>query len=214
MASSFRQALHTQRWDDHRYYHHSRINQALHLVSALSFLASYVLLWSDPVLAALLAWIVAMWSRQVGHFFFEPKGYDVVNRATHEHKEAIKVGYNLRRKVVLLALWAAIPAVLYVQPGLFGAIEPAADLDGFTRQVGIAWLLLGLGGLVFRVFQLFIIQDVQTGLVWLTKIVTDPFHDVALYWRAPFALLRGELIDPMGHAEQAHPADEAPRKRA
>ena len=30
----FLQALKTQRWDDHRYYHHSRINQALHLVSA------------------------------------------------------------------------------------------------------------------------------------------------------------------------------------
>ena len=39
---SFLQALEIQRWDDHRYYHHSRINQSLHLVSALSFLASYV----------------------------------------------------------------------------------------------------------------------------------------------------------------------------
>ena len=40
---SFWQALRTQRWDDHRYYHHSRINQSLHLLSALSFLTSYVL---------------------------------------------------------------------------------------------------------------------------------------------------------------------------
>lgn len=31
--------LKKQRWDDHRYYHHSRINQTLHLGSALSFLA-------------------------------------------------------------------------------------------------------------------------------------------------------------------------------
>ena len=42
---SFWQALQTQRWDDHRYYHHSRINQSLHLVSALSFLASYVVVF-------------------------------------------------------------------------------------------------------------------------------------------------------------------------
>ncbi len=28
--------LREQRWDDHRYYHHSRVNQALHLVSAVS----------------------------------------------------------------------------------------------------------------------------------------------------------------------------------
>jgi hypothetical protein len=39
---------------------------------------------------------------------------------------------------------------------------------------------------------------VQTGLVWLTKIITDPFHDVKLYCKAPLYLLRGELIDPMG----------------
>ena len=38
--------LAVQRWDDHRYYHHSRINQSLHLVSALSFLCAYGLLFA------------------------------------------------------------------------------------------------------------------------------------------------------------------------
>jgi hypothetical protein len=38
--------------------------------------------------------------------------------------------------------------------------------------------------------QLFIIKDVQTGLVWATKIVTDPFNDIWLYRGAPMALLR------------------------
>jgi hypothetical protein len=41
--TGFLQDLKTQRWDDHRYYHHSRINQSLHLVSALSFVCSYML---------------------------------------------------------------------------------------------------------------------------------------------------------------------------
>jgi hypothetical protein len=36
---------------------------------------------------------------------------------------------------------------------------------------------------------------VQTGLVWATKILTDPFHDIKLYHKAPLYLLRGELID-------------------
>jgi Protein of unknown function (DUF962) len=71
--NSFLRALETQRWDDHRYYHHSRINQSLHLLSAVSFLCSYVLLFTDPAAAALVGWLVAMVSRQVGHFFFEPK---------------------------------------------------------------------------------------------------------------------------------------------
>src|SRR5262245_26399832 len=79
--------LEIQRWDDHRYYHHSRINQSLHFVSACSFLCAYVMLFFNPVAAALIGWLVAMTARQSGHFFFEPKGYDHANQATHEHKE-------------------------------------------------------------------------------------------------------------------------------
>jgi len=82
-VKEFLRELRIQRWDDHRYYHHSRINQSLHLVSALSFLLAYALLFTDPVLAALIGWLVSMTSRQIGHFFFEPKGYDEVNQATH-----------------------------------------------------------------------------------------------------------------------------------
>jgi hypothetical protein len=196
-VQGFLQALKTQRWDDHRYYHHSRINQTLHLVSALSFLIAYVALFTNPVISALIAWLVSMTSRQAGHFFFEPKGYDQVNRATHEHKEDIKVGYNLKRKVVLMSIWAAGPALLWLDPTLFGLYPPHPDGAEFVRRVGEIWLVVGLGGLVFRTVHLFFLQGVQTGLVWATKIITDPFHDVYLYYKAPFYLLRGELIDPM-----------------
>src|ERR1700691_5844938 len=103
---SFLELLRVQRWDYHRYYHHSRINQTLHLISALSFLSAYAIAFKDPAMAALVGWLVAMTSRQIGHLFFEPKGYDLVNQATYEYKEAIKVGYNIRRKIVLLTLWA------------------------------------------------------------------------------------------------------------
>jgi hypothetical protein len=194
---NFFQMLEVQRMDDHRYYHHSRINQSLHLLSAITFVCAYVLMFSDPVMAALLGWGVAMTSRQIGHFFFEPKGYDTVNQATHAHKEDIKVGYNLRRKVVLQSIWALSPLVLYVEPSLFGLMEPSTTLEGFVRQVGAIWLAIGIGGLLFRTVHLMFLQDVQTGLVWMTKILTDPFHDIKLYYRAPLHLLRGELIDPM-----------------
>lgn len=195
--TSFVQALQTQRWDDHRYYHHSRINQSLHLVSALSFLSAYVLLFTDPAAAALTGWLVAMVSRQVGHFFFEPKDYDHVNQATHEYKEQIKVGYNLKRKVVLLSIWAVSPLILLVNPTLGGWFSPHRGAGEFIDHVAWAWLVIGLGGLLFRTVHLFFIKDVQTGLVWLTKIVTDPFHDIKLYCRAPLYLLRGEWIDPI-----------------
>jgi hypothetical protein len=192
----FIETLRTQRWDDHRYYHHSRINQSLHLISALSFLCGYALLFTDPAGAALLAWLVSMTSRQAGHFFFEPKGYDEVNEATHEHKEEIKVGYNLRRKVVLMAIWAASPLLLIGSPSLFGMLDPATGLASFWHNVGLMWFVVGVGGLLFRTIHLFFLQDVQTGLAWFTKILTDPFHDVKLYYRSPLYLLRGELVDP------------------
>jgi len=197
---SFLRALEIQRWDDHRYYHHSRINQSLHLLSALSFLTAYVTIFKNPAASALIAWLVAMVSRQAGHFLFEPKGYDHVKQATHEHKEDIKVGYNLRRKIVLLSIWAVSPAVLWLDPSLFGLFSSDSGKADFVRHMGQIWLAIGFGGLLFRAIQLMFIRDVQTGLVWFTKIITDPFHDIKLYYRAPLHLLRGELIDPMSHA--------------
>lgn len=191
--------LSVQRWDDHRYYHHSRINQSLHLVSAISFLVSYVLLFINPVAASFVAWLVAMTTRQSGHFFFEPKGYDHVNKATHEHKEEIKVGYNLHRKIVLLAIWAAIPVIAYFSPEYLTWMVPAAYEDTFLRLVGMSWLMLGVAGLLFRVGQLCVIDSTQAAFAWAIKILTDPFHDIKLYYRSPLCLVRGELIDPMSH---------------
>ena len=72
---TFSEALAEQRWDDHRYYHHNRINQALHLVSALSFIAAYVLLAINPFAAVMLAWLVAMPSRQLGHFCVRTRSF-------------------------------------------------------------------------------------------------------------------------------------------
>jgi hypothetical protein len=194
--SRFLQALDEQRWDDHRYYHQSRINQSLHFVSALSFMVSYVLLFTDPALAAWVAWGVAMVTRQSGHFFFEPKGFDHANGVTHEYKEEIKVGYNLRRKVVLMGAWLAAPVALALSPALFGLIEPATSVAGYLHDVGLAWLALGVVALVLRMLQLFVQRDVYTGVVWAVKIITDPFVDARLYWRAPWYLLQGQLIDP------------------
>ncbi|TPW18518.1 MAG: hypothetical protein FD130_192 [Halothiobacillaceae bacterium] len=193
----FLQALEVQRWDDHRYYHHNRINQSLHFISAISFLCAYVLLFINPAIAALVGWLVAMGTRQSGHFFFEPQGYDEVNQVTHEYKEEIKVGYNLKRKIVLIAIWALSPGVLYIDPTLFGAFTPSANISELVNQIGLIWLAIGIGGLIFRTVHLFFLKDVQTGLVWLTKILTDPFHDIKLYYRAPLYVLRGEMMDPM-----------------
>jgi hypothetical protein len=200
---TFLDALAEQRWDDHRYYHHSRINQALHLVSAISFLFAYVVLFVDPAIAALIGWLFAMPSRQIGHFFFEPRGYDEENQATHEYKEAVKVGYNLRRKVVLQTVWLLSPLLLVLDPTLLGAFEPHTGWFGFVRHVSLMWLVVGIGAVIVRTVQLFFVRSVQAGLVWCTKILTDPFHDVTLYYKSPLYLLRGEWLDPAVSREAA-----------
>jgi hypothetical protein len=194
----FLETLREQRWDDHRFYHHSRVNQSLHFISACSFLVTYVMLFTKPAIAVIFGWTFAMVSRQVGHFFFEPKSYDEVNQATQEHKEKIKVGYNLRRKVILHAVWAAAPVILLLSPSFFGVFkEPPANFGEYLNHVAVLWLWVAGGALVGRTIQLFFIRDVLTGVVWFTKILTDPFNDFLQYRGAPLALLRGEKLDPM-----------------
>ena len=201
----FAEILHTVRWDDHRYYHQSRINQTLHLISAMIFLVCYALLFKDPALAGLVGWL-AMLTRQTGHFFFEPNGYDAVNKVTNEYKERVKVGYNQNRKIVLLVVWGSVPVALFFFPTLFGLFDPPAGRIDFLRHVGAVWLAVGIGGGLFRMIQLFVTKDVLTGLVWAIKVLTDPFHNIHIYWRSPLALMRGEMIDttlePAVHDEE------------
>jgi hypothetical protein len=195
MKQSLMEQLKEQRWDDHRYYHQSRVNQFLHLISAMSFLGSYVLLFINPPLAALIAWLVAMTLRQSGHFFFEPKGYDNLNKASHEFKESIKVGYNLRRKQILIGVWAALPLLLIYKPDLFGLLEPHQSIEQLILNVGWVWLWLGVAAVLARMLWLFATQNLATGVIWVFKILTDPLHDVALYRRSPMQLMRGEWFE-------------------
>ncbi len=113
---------------------------------------------------------------------------------------------------MLLSIWVLSPLPLYFSPSFFGLLTPAADWSGVVHNVGWVWLWLALGGLLFRVGQLCIQQSVQTGLVWATKILTDPFHDIKLYHKAPLRLLQGEMIDEEEQAE--HHADPSPRGTA
>ena len=165
----------------------------------MSFIAAYACLFIDPVRAAALGWVVAMVTRQSGHFFFEPKGYDTINEATHEYKEAIKVGYNLRRKVILFVVWGLTPVVIYFSPTLFGMLARPESWDGYIYNLAILWIALGGAAIAFRMVHLFFIYNVRAGVVWTSKILTDPFHDMMLYHRAPLLLLKGHLSAPSPH---------------
>jgi len=194
---TFLEELHRQRWDDHRYYHHNRVNQLLHLLSASCFVASYYLIFVDPIAAVMVGWLLAMVLRQVGHFFFEPKTYDEVNQASHEYKESVKVGYNLRRKVILLTIWIMVPIILWLMPDFFGLLGDEQIDKGLVYNTAILWLVTGVGAVLFRTVHLFHLMGFQSGLVWATKILTDPFHDIKIYHRAPLHILKGNMYDDM-----------------
>ena len=74
----------------------------------------------------------------------------------------------------------------------------------------MCWLFIGVAGVILRSVQLFFIRDLQTGLVWAVKILTDPFHDIKLYYKAPYHLLRGDLDDANGARPQPLRARGAP----
>jgi hypothetical protein len=200
--TAFLNTLKTQRWDDHRFYHQSRINQTLHLISAISFLVAYVYLFIDPAVSGWIAWLISMSTRQLGHFVFEPTGYDQVNQVSHEYKEEVKVGYNLKRKVVLLSICGLIPVLAHFSPSSLTWMVPESYENTTFRLIGMAWVMLGVAGMLFRVGQLWLRDGLLPGIAWASKIITDPFHDIALYYKSPFYLLRGQWLDPMDHVSQ------------
>jgi hypothetical protein len=61
----------------------------------------------------------------------------------------------------------------------------------------LCWIALGVLAVAARTAWLCATRGSQTGLVWATKILTDPLHDIKLYHRAPLFVMQGKLIDPM-----------------
>jgi hypothetical protein len=88
-------------------------------------------------------------------------------------------------------------------PEVLTWLVPEAYEDTPIRITAMVWLFLGVAGMLFRVLQLWKQDSLTAGVAWAFKIITDPFHDIKLYYKAPFFLLRGQLIDPMEHVQQA-----------
>ena len=142
----FLETLREQRWDDHRYYHHSRINQSLHLVSAMSFLFAYVLIFKDPATAALVGWLVGDDQPAGRPLLLRAAGTTTrsTRRATSTRRRS-RSATTCSRKVVLMSIWALSPLPLWFDPTLFGIFDAArrhggvrpphgADLAGDRRR--------------------------------------------------------------------------------
>jgi hypothetical protein len=143
---SFWEELRTQRWDDHRYYHHSRINQSCTSSARSASSVAYVMLFTDPVAAALIGWLVAMVSRQSGHFFFEPKGYDEVNQATHEYKEDDQGRLQPAPQGRLHDLGAVAARAVARSDAVSASFSRTRAARSSCATSGEIWLVLGIGG--------------------------------------------------------------------
>jgi hypothetical protein len=89
-----------------------------------------------------------------------------------------------------MSIWALSPIAALRRPDIVRLFAAARRQDRIRSPRGAALARVGVGGLLFRTIHLFFIKDVQSGLVWFTKIISDPFHDIMLYHKAPLYLLR------------------------
>ncbi len=114
------------------------------------------------------------------------------------------MGYNMRRKVIIVGVWLALPAVLVATPTFFGLLTSEPGFSGFVNSTGLLWLALGVVGVLARMLYLLIGRGPFCAFAWGAKILTDPFHNIGIYWRSPLALLRGERFDPIYRAATDH----------
>ena len=161
-VKDFLDALRLQRWDDHRYYHHSRINQSLHFVSAaqLPRRLRHALHQPGHGRGHRLAGVDG--HAPVRPLLLRAQGYDHVNQATPRAQGGdqgrLQPAAQGRADRHLGAGAAARCSSIRT---LLGVFEPAADRAALLEQVGLIWLFVGVGGLLFRTVHLFFIRDVQ-----------------------------------------------------
>jgi hypothetical protein len=186
----FMRELAEQRCGDRSHHLHSRVSQALHFFSCMCFVCMYVLLFTKPVAAVVLGWLVCMSMREAGRVLFEPR----ISAGPQQAGRMPRRG-GLLGEPGLYAAWALVTLLLGLEPTLSGVFDAPRDTQEFVDHLAKLWLGVGGAGLVLRGVHLLFARNLRTALVWMTKIVTDPFHGIRLYHKAPLSLLRGELYD-------------------
>jgi glutamate-1-semialdehyde 2,1-aminomutase len=157
--------------DDHHASHGNGVNQLLHLISSSVFLGCYAIAFRD-LTTAMWAGLGALFLRQVGHALLEPP--------CHE-KEALLLGFDTRKKTVIVGMYLIIPVVHLLRAESWAA--PA--LAALAPVVAWQWFLWTLGVVGGRVVYLASKHGLRTAMIWFVKLITDPLTDVVAYfpWR-------------------------------
>lgn len=168
---SFYDAVMARKHDDHHASHTDPANQLLHLVSSSAFLVSYVLIFSNELLAMWIG-VPALLLRQFGHAVLEPDAHDA---------EKLLLGYNTRNKSMILLTYLLLPLVALLRSGAWSIAGFVDAAPGIAHQ----WFLLTAAVVIGRMIFLVVTHNVGIALVWLVKLVTDPLTDLLEYrpWR-------------------------------
>jgi glutamate-1-semialdehyde 2,1-aminomutase len=153
--------------DDHVASHSNLVNQFFHLLSSTAFIACYIWGYFDLTKAMYLG-LGSLSIRQLGHVILEPPCHD---------KEQALLGFNTRDKSLLVAGYLLIP-IIYLISGSFSL----KTLHSMIPIVAHLWFFLTLAVILGHVVLLCWKYDFHSSMVWLIKLVTDPFTDIAAYY--------------------------------
>jgi glutamate-1-semialdehyde 2,1-aminomutase len=113
--------------------------------------------------------LASLFVRQSGHAILEPPCHD---------KEQALLGFNTRDKSLLVAGYLLIPIVYLVKAGSLDF----ATLHSMIPVVARLWFYLTLGVVLAHVAWLVWKHDFRSSMIWLIKLATDPFTDIAAYY--------------------------------
>ena len=100
------------------------------------FLVAYVLVFTDPAIAALIGWLVAMRAGKPVTSSSSPRATTRSTRRPTSTRKRSRSATTCNRKIVLLAIWALSPLLLWFDPTLFGMFAPHRTAGEFVRHVG------------------------------------------------------------------------------
>src|SRR5262249_14519829 len=156
--------------------HSNLVNQFFHLLSSSTFIVCYVWALFD-LTSAMCVGLTALFVRQFGHAILEPPSHD---------KEKALLGVNTRDKSHIVAGYFLIPIGYFVRAESL----TLSTLHAAIPTVARLWFLLTLSVILMHVLLLVWKYDFRSSMIWLVKLITDPFTDIIAYRSSPARLLQ------------------------
>jgi glutamate-1-semialdehyde 2,1-aminomutase len=168
---AFYTAVMRRKDDDHHASHNNVWNQYLHLVSSSVFIYCYLTI-ALHFTAAMWLGVTALLVRQFGHAILEPACHD---------EEALLLGYNTPTKTLILFTFLLLPVAVVFRTDNWSL----AGLMQLADPIAMLWFWFTMLVVAARIVVLTFTHSFGIAMVWLVKLVTDPFTDLIAYfpWR-------------------------------